>query len=190
MARRVFFSFHHQNDSWRVSQVRNSWVTSRCGTNTFLDAASWEKVKKQGAASIRRWIDKELKGTSVTVVLIGEHTAERKYVDYEIRQSHLRGNGMLAIYIHGLKNRHGETSTRGKNPFDNHYIEYTNWFGFKARKPFSEMYRTYFWIRGEGPLRLIVGQAITLSDPAIAHAELETALKVNRPVLDFRDGLA
>jgi hypothetical protein len=40
------------------------------------------------------------------------------------------------------------------------------------------------------PLRLVVAQTITLSDPAIVHAELETALEINRPFLDFRDGLA
>lgn len=29
MARRTFFSFHHGRDSWRVGQVRNSWVVGK-----------------------------------------------------------------------------------------------------------------------------------------------------------------
>ena len=28
MARRAFFSFHYQNDIWRVWNVRNSWVVN------------------------------------------------------------------------------------------------------------------------------------------------------------------
>jgi len=27
MARRVFFSFHHERDVWRANVVRHSWVT-------------------------------------------------------------------------------------------------------------------------------------------------------------------
>src|SRR5712671_3696252 len=71
MARRVFFSFHHQQDSWRVGQVRNSWLLQKGTTNTFMDAAAWESVQRKGDASIRTWIDRELVGTGVTVVLIG-----------------------------------------------------------------------------------------------------------------------
>lgn len=55
MGRKVFFSFHHQNDSWRVGQVRNSWLT-KGESNAFLDAAEWEAVERKGDAAIKRWI--------------------------------------------------------------------------------------------------------------------------------------
>lgn len=85
MARRVFFSFHYERDIWRASQIRNSWVTKPDRkTAGFWDAASWEEVKKKGEDAILRWIDNQLNGTSVTVVLIGAETSERKYVGYEI----------------------------------------------------------------------------------------------------------
>ena len=72
MARRVFFSFHYERDIWLASQVRNSWVTKPDREAAeFWDAASWEEVKKKGEEAIKRWIDKQLEGTSVTVVLIG-----------------------------------------------------------------------------------------------------------------------
>src|SRR5689334_3989527 len=115
MARKVFFSFHHQHDSWRVGQVRNSWLTKGI-TSTFVDAASWEKIKQKGDAAVKTWIDRELEGTSVTAVLIGKHTAERRYVNYEIIQSYKRGNGILGIHIHGIKDQDQRTSSKGRNP--------------------------------------------------------------------------
>ena len=71
MARHVFFSFHHQRDIWRVNQVRNSWITQGNTVAGFWDDASWESVKKQGDQAIKAWINRQMKGTSVTVVLIG-----------------------------------------------------------------------------------------------------------------------
>lgn len=80
MARRVFFSFHFERDAWRASQVRNSGVTKNDAG--FIDSVDWEEVKKKGDKAIKAWIDEQLKGTSVTVILIGNETSERKYVQY------------------------------------------------------------------------------------------------------------
>lgn len=118
MARRVFFSFHYQADIWRVSQVRNSWVTKDLGeTAGFWDAAKWESIQRSGDAGIKRWIDNQLKGTSVTVVLIGSETATRKYVLHEIARSYELGKGLLGIKIHGLADKTGKRSIAGTNPF-------------------------------------------------------------------------
>ncbi len=46
MARRIFFSFHYENDVWRANIVRNSWVTADAAG--FVDAADFEEVKKVG----------------------------------------------------------------------------------------------------------------------------------------------
>src|SRR5215470_5357994 len=98
MARRVFFSFHYENDVWRAGQVRNSWVTKDRQTAGFWDAASWEEVKRKGKPAVEKWIDDQLTGTSVTVILIGAETSEREYVGYEIKKSHDKGNGLVGIY--------------------------------------------------------------------------------------------
>ena len=119
MARRAFFSFHYERDVWRAGQVRNSWVSKDCEEAGFWDAASWEEVKKKGNPAIEKWIDDQLKGTSVTVVLIGAQTSTREYVGYEIKQSHVKGNCMLGIYIHSMKDSSGQTDTNGNNLFEN-----------------------------------------------------------------------
>src|ERR1700739_216263 len=118
MARKVFFSFHYKNDVWRENQVRNSWVTKdNKEAAGFTDAADFEKVEKEGEEAVKRWINKQLDGTSVTVVLIGNDTSNRSYVKYELQKSYERGNGIIGIYIHKLKDKNGTTSSKGSNHF-------------------------------------------------------------------------
>lgn len=111
MARRVFFSFKYEDVS-RAMVVRNSWVTQGTEAAGFIDAADFEKVKKNGDQAIKNWIDNQLKGTSVTVVLVGEKTCQSRWVKYEIDQSIKMGNGLLGIDISKIKDLQGKTTER------------------------------------------------------------------------------
>ena len=116
MARRVFFSFEY-GDVSRAMVVRNSWVTKGKEAAGFVDAAEFEEIKKKGDAAIKRWIDSQLKGTSVTVVLVGKNTCSSKWVKYEIEKSIEIGNGLLGIDISKIKDLQGKTTDRcGKIP--------------------------------------------------------------------------
>jgi len=107
--------------------VRNSWVTKPNREEAgYIDAASWEEVKKKGEDAIKNWIKNQLEGTSVTIVLIGAETSERDWVQYEIDSSVKRGNGLVGIFIHGLKDKDGNTDGKGPNPLSWHYKTY-NW---------------------------------------------------------------
>src|SRR5690554_5809326 len=116
MARRAFYSFHYKPDNWRAAQVRNMGVID--GNKPASDN-DWEEVKKGGDAAIKNWIDGQLKGKSVAIVLIGEKTAGRKWIDYEIKKAWNDAKGVLGIYIHNLKDREGNQSEKGSNPFSN-----------------------------------------------------------------------
>jgi hypothetical protein len=118
MARRVFFSFHFENDIWRANQVRNANVVAGPDVAGFFDHSEYEEAKRKGDDEIKRLIRAKLQNTSVTVVLIGSHTAYRPYVQYEIEQSIARNNGLLGIYIHHLKDQRGVAASpfRGPNP--------------------------------------------------------------------------
>jgi hypothetical protein len=111
MARKVFFSFKYEDVS-RAMVVRNSWVVQGREAAGFIDAADFEKVKKQGDSAIKRWIDGQLTGTSVTVVLVGALTCSSRWVKYEIEASKNRGNGLLGIDISKIKDLKGTTSER------------------------------------------------------------------------------
>lgn len=101
--RRVFFSFHYENDINRSMTVRNSWVTQGKEAAGFIDKAAFEQVKRQGKDAVHRWIDQQLEGTSVTVVLIGSETLNRPFVQYEICKSLQRSNAVIGVLIHGIK---------------------------------------------------------------------------------------
>jgi len=103
MARRVFFSFHYENDINRAMTVRNSWVTHGVEKAGFVDKAEFENIQRQGQKAIENWIDNQLNGTSVTVVLIGSDTLNRDFVQYEIRKSIEKGNGIIGVKIHNIK---------------------------------------------------------------------------------------
>ena len=116
MARKVFFSFHYERDIWRTNVVRNSGVVEGYAAAGFQDSSLWEEAKKKGDADVKKLIDQGLIGTSVTVVLIGAETSQRKFVDYEIEKSIARGNGLLGIYISGIRDQNGKTDMQGSAP--------------------------------------------------------------------------
>ena len=124
MARRAFFSFHYEPDVWRASTIKNSWVTQDRTAAGFFNASLEEEAKAKGDAVVKKMIDEALKGTSVTVVLIGAETANRPYVKYEIQKSVEVGNGLVGVYIHNVKNSNGFASTRGANPLPQGYTVY------------------------------------------------------------------
>ena len=114
MARNVFFSFQYRNDVQRVMTVRNSWVTkTKEQPHGVIDKADFEELKKKGKESVENWIDNQLLNTSVTVILIGSETLGRPFVKYEIQKSEKRGNAIIGVLIHKIKDFDGKQSTKG-----------------------------------------------------------------------------
>jgi hypothetical protein len=114
--RRVFFSFHYEQDVWRATNVRNAGKVDSTAAAGWDDASLWEEAQCKGDAEIKRLIDAGLKGTSVTAVLIGSETASRPWVIHEIEKSIERGNGLLGVRIHNIKDQDRHRSRRGKVP--------------------------------------------------------------------------
>lgn len=123
MARKAFYSFHYVPDNWRASQVRNMGVVE--GNRPASDN-DWETVKKGGDTAIQKWIDEQMNGKSVAVILIGTNTAGRKWINYEIKKAWDGKKGVLGIYIHNLKDKDSNQSTKGSNPFDGFTISGTS----------------------------------------------------------------
>ena len=98
--RRVFFSFDY-DDVFPVNIVRNRWVMQDPSAREFVDAANREKQKNEPSV-IRRWINDQLDGCSVTAVLIGWQTSKSKWIKYEIEKSRELKKGILGIYIHKI----------------------------------------------------------------------------------------
>ena len=115
MARRAFYSFYYKPDNWRASQVRNMGVIEG---NRPVSDNEWEEITSGGDKAITEWIDEQMQGKSCAIVLIGANTAGRKWINYEIKKAWDDGKGVLGIYIHNLKNKDGEQSSKGRNLFE------------------------------------------------------------------------
>lgn len=142
MARRVFFSFHYDRDIHRASRIRksNEIQSSDIRDKGFYDGGSWEQLKRQGKQKVKNWINSQLKNTSVTVVLIGAKTHTRCWVEYEIKRSIEKGNGLLGIRVHRMKDLNRKTDTRGRNPLRDHQI--STKYGSQSA---SSYYNTHDW---------------------------------------------
>lgn len=117
MSRKTFFSFHYQEDVWRAWNVRNSWVVAKDKESEgFYDASVFEASQKEGDNALKNFLRDGLKNTSVTCVLAGQYTASRRWVRYEIVRSVLKGNGLLTVDIHGLKNNAQVLGVKGIDP--------------------------------------------------------------------------
>jgi hypothetical protein len=131
MARKVFFSFKYDDVS-RAMVVRNSWVAQGKDAAGFIDAAAFEEVEVDGDEAIQAWIDGQLIGTTVTVVLVGANTCSSKWVKYEIAESIKRGNGLLGIDISKIKDLQGNQTERcGRIPAGYKFYLWNNDNGYE-----------------------------------------------------------
>jgi len=147
MVRRVFFSFYYEGDNWRAAQVRNHWITKPDRESAgYLDKASWEKLRRRGDVAIKRWINNQLSGTSVTVVLIGPMTYRRRWVRYEIGRTLELGHGLLGIHIYRLRDRNRRVALKGKNPFD----RFSRRDSIGRLRYLSEVIKVYDWVTDDG----------------------------------------
>lgn len=132
--RQVFISFHYE-DNWKVQQILGTQrFMQRFQGQKIFSANEWEQVKRNGDSRIKSWIDDNMNKRSCCIVLIGKETANRRWVKYEIQKAWELGKGVCGIYIHNLKDKNGQTTMRGLNPFDN--------FSYGQRS-FSEIVEAY-----------------------------------------------
>lgn len=146
MARKVFFSFHYERDAQRAAVVRNHAVTKDDAEAAgYVDKAEWESIESQGEKAIKKWIDEQLTGTSVTVVLIGPQTSNRPWVQYELQKSYARGNGLLGITLHNIKDWNGQGDTAGNDSFGSLGKDKNG-----SDVYFFQVAKTYDWINDDG----------------------------------------
>lgn len=112
---KAFYSFHFDKDVSRVAQVRNMGALTG---DQLVDDNSWEQVKRKGADGIKDWINRQMASCDVVIVMVGEDTASRHWVDYEIRRAWDNHKPIFGVRINGLKDLQGKTGIAGANPFE------------------------------------------------------------------------
>lgn len=115
MARKkVFFSYHYEKDGRRVDDIRGMGLTRDIKPASNED---WAEICRQGDSTIKKWIDDSMRDAEVVVVFIGENTADRKWIMYEIEKAWNEKKGLLGIYIHNLDDPVTGKCLKGRNPF-------------------------------------------------------------------------
>jgi hypothetical protein len=92
--RNVFISFHSE-DEWAVNLLRSQAKDQRFDVS-FRDYSIKEPFDSAWKSQAKDIIDQ----TSVMIVMIGEDTASREAVNWEIREAHKQGKRVIGVRIH------------------------------------------------------------------------------------------
>ena len=115
--RHCFFIFDYDDDLARARHIESLDLAVATAAAGFDDDADWKAAVAKGGDAVKALIDNAILATSATVVLIGERTAERDYVDYAIERSIKRQNGILGIFVHDIPDASGATAAKGRAPY-------------------------------------------------------------------------
>jgi len=148
--RHAFFIFDYDNDLGQAKELSGANGVDAAAAAGFDDGSAFQKAQKDGEAAVKALIDKGLDGTSATVVLIGQNTANLEYVNYAIAESVKRQNGILGVFIGGahgavpyekeaatLTEAHGypTVDSSGINLAEQIELAATDWKRFARPKP-------------------------------------------------------
>ena len=116
---KVFLSYHHEADQRYANELVDYYGRQKA----IIDKSMYDDFSHLKTETILKKIRSDhLSDSTVTVVLVGEHTWGRKWVDWEIHSS-LRSygfrtrNGLLGIYLPNHRRKHFRLT-------DNIYSEY------------------------------------------------------------------
>ena len=139
---KVFISFNHGNDLWykrellRINSIHNVFIDGSVNTGDIDDTLSNETIR----TAIR---DHYLKDTTVTILLVGTETKNRKYIDWELKSSMINGainkkSGILVINLPSINCPYYHVSHEGEK--EQVYPENKTWETVNTRAEFERRY--------------------------------------------------
>ena len=134
---KVFISYHHRNDQWYKDEL------VKFGEGIFVDRSvdTGEVSEEWSDEQIRREIrDGYLRDSTVTIVLVGTETKQRKHVDWEIYSSMYDGavnkrSGIVVITLPSISDSlHAPYGDQEKKLL---YPEITSWMHVETRAEYE-----------------------------------------------------
>lgn len=140
---KVFISYHHSNDQaykeelLRLNDLHDVFIDASVDTGDIDDNLSDDAIRQK----IR---DEYLRDSTVTVVLVGTDTKNRKHVDWEIYSSMFDGtvnrkSGVLVIQLPDTGCT-TYTAAHGDDEKNTIYPENSNWVSVKTRAEYENRY--------------------------------------------------
>ena len=113
---KFFFMFDTDGD---LSRARKLTATDDVKVTAEPPIADYASMVDQSDDEIRFWIDAQLAATSCLVVLIGQNTANQRWVKYAIGMARQLELPMIGVAIDKLTDDGGNQGVVGPNPFTN-----------------------------------------------------------------------
>lgn len=113
---KFFFMFDTDGD---LSRARKLTATDDVKVAAEPPIADYANMVDQSDDEIRFWIDAQLAATSCLVVLIGQNTANQRWVKYAIGMARQLELPMIGVAIDKLTDDGGNQGVVGPNPFTN-----------------------------------------------------------------------
>lgn len=106
----VFISFAHE-DLVTVNALRGQANNDKMALE-FSDRSLHEPFDSEKTEYIKRGITERIRQASVTICLVSDHTAQSRWVDWEIRESIRLGKGVIAVHAGDNPPGHFPTAIR------------------------------------------------------------------------------
>lgn len=140
---KVFISYHHKNDQWakeellKINKIYEIFIDGSVQIGDIDESHSDEEIRE----IIR---DEYLKDTTVTILLVGEETKNRKHIDWELYSSMHDGkinkkSGILVIQLPCLGKRYIR-SGHGQEEKKHVFTNTKNWTSYTTRTKYEENY--------------------------------------------------
>jgi Thoeris protein ThsB, TIR-like domain len=140
---KVFISYHHANDQVYKNQLQSLNHAHDLFTDMSVDTGDIDEDLDDEA--IRTKIrDDYLKDSTVTIVLVGLETKNRKHIDWEIYSSMYNGavnrqSGILVIHL-PTTGTSGGTAAHGQTEKLTVYPEVTSWISISGEDAYKSRY--------------------------------------------------
>lgn len=99
------FISHYGEDEEFLDRLRERLKSIGCEVrNSSIEKKDYREDKVSDA-TIAKELRSHITWAKIFIVLIGEHTHERPWVNYEIRNAAWQGKTIVGIYMHGCKDK-------------------------------------------------------------------------------------
>lgn len=142
MAHKVFISYHHANDQYykdslvKLGEENDIFVDHSVDTGDISDDLTDQQIREK----IR---DEYLKESTVTIVLVGTETKNRKHIDWEIFSSMYDGkvnkkSGIIVINLPSTETTFCHAAHSGEH--ENVFPQISSWSSVTERTEYEKRY--------------------------------------------------
>lgn len=141
---KVFISYHHDNDQQYKDELLRMNDQHRIFIDGSVDTGDIDDNDMSDEQIRQKIRDEYLKDSSVTVLLVGTQTKERKHIDWEVYSSMFDGkvnkkSGILVVLLPSAESKYW-TAAHGEIEKSRIYPNCTNWINIDSRAEYERRY--------------------------------------------------